>query len=181
MPLRLQILHAICRKVKISQSVNLKDYAIKTEGYSGADLQALVYNAHLEVIHSAINSSGEAEEEGTGASEESSSVAFTSFGGASGAAGLSRAEENALAKRMETILSSQRKTNVRRGPTTAPKDKLVVQDMHLQRSLQDTRPSVPPEERRRLGRIYHEFVAERSGELPNPPEGGSVGARATLM
>ncbi|KDQ13914.1 hypothetical protein BOTBODRAFT_175049 [Botryobasidium botryosum FD-172 SS1] len=179
---REEILRAIGRKVKISESVNLKDYAIQTEGYSGADLQALVYNAHLEVIHSAISNSGEADEGGvTTDAEISPPIAFTSFGGTSGGGGRSRAEENALAKRMETILSSQQKTNVRRGPTATPKDKLVVQDEHLQRSLQDTRPSVPPEERRRLGRIYKEFVAERSGELPNPPEGGSVGARATLM
>jgi peroxin-1 len=28
--------------------------AEKTEGYSGADLQALLYNAHLDVVHDAI-------------------------------------------------------------------------------------------------------------------------------
>lgn len=27
---------------------------MKTEGFSGADLQAFMYNAHLEVIHSSI-------------------------------------------------------------------------------------------------------------------------------
>jgi len=31
--------------------------AVKTSGLSGADLQALVYNAHLDVVHSSISQS----------------------------------------------------------------------------------------------------------------------------
>lgn len=34
--------------------MDLDAIAQETEGYSGADIQALVYNAHLEVIHEAI-------------------------------------------------------------------------------------------------------------------------------
>jgi peroxin-1 len=33
------------------------DLASKTENLSGADLQALVYNAHLDVVHSSISHS----------------------------------------------------------------------------------------------------------------------------
>ena len=40
----------------MSPSVNLDDLADRTEGYSGADLQALLYNAHLEVVHESIAS-----------------------------------------------------------------------------------------------------------------------------
>jgi peroxin-1 len=36
-------------------SVNLEKIAAVTKGYSGADLQAVVYNAHLEGVHDALS------------------------------------------------------------------------------------------------------------------------------
>ena len=55
---RLDILRAISGKLKVEQDVlhgenegSLAEVAKRTEGYSGADLQAVIYNAHLEAIH----------------------------------------------------------------------------------------------------------------------------------
>ena len=56
---RLDILRALSTKLKIDPSVldsgiprkDLAEIVHRTEGYSGADLQAVVYNAHLEAIH----------------------------------------------------------------------------------------------------------------------------------
>ncbi|MCJ1419023.1 Peroxisome biosynthesis protein pex1 [Xylographa parallela] len=56
---RLDILHALSTKLKIDPNVfddkgsgkDLSEISRRTEGYSGADLQAVVYNAHLEAIH----------------------------------------------------------------------------------------------------------------------------------
>lgn len=56
---RLDILRALSKKLKIDPEVldghgyqqDLSEIAHRTEGYSGADLQAVVYNAHLEAIH----------------------------------------------------------------------------------------------------------------------------------
>jgi peroxin-1 len=39
----------------MSPDVNLRTLAKDSTGFSGADLQALVYNAHLEVVHSSIS------------------------------------------------------------------------------------------------------------------------------
>lgn len=57
-PERLDILKAISSKLHISRDVlhsqstqSLAEVARRTEGYSGADLQAVIYNAHLEAIH----------------------------------------------------------------------------------------------------------------------------------
>ena len=36
-------------------NVDLSELVEQTDGYSGADLQGLVYNAHLEAVHSSIN------------------------------------------------------------------------------------------------------------------------------
>jgi peroxin-1 len=56
---RIDILTAVTRKLHLAPSVletgpggeNLREIAQRTEGYSGADLQAVVYNAQLEAIH----------------------------------------------------------------------------------------------------------------------------------
>jgi len=37
--------------LNLSPSVDLDALADQTEGYSGADIQAVMYNAHLEVVH----------------------------------------------------------------------------------------------------------------------------------
>lgn len=58
---RVEILRAVSRKLKMSEDVlnaGLREVAKRTEGYSGADLQALVYNAHLEAIHSVLDDRG---------------------------------------------------------------------------------------------------------------------------
>lgn len=41
--------------MQLASDVNLNVYAEKTEGFSGADLQGFLYNAHLEAIHGAID------------------------------------------------------------------------------------------------------------------------------
>jgi len=48
-------LAAVSRKLTLAPSVDFDELARMTEGFSGADLQALVYNAHLEVVHAAID------------------------------------------------------------------------------------------------------------------------------
>jgi peroxin-1 len=55
---RLDILRAVSEKLKLDEYVKradgpstLHEVAQRTQGYSGADLQAVIYNAHLEAIH----------------------------------------------------------------------------------------------------------------------------------
>ncbi|OUM60389.1 hypothetical protein PIROE2DRAFT_32646, partial [Piromyces sp. E2] len=52
---RIDILNALSRKLELGPSVDVTELAKKCEGYSGADLQALLYNAHLEAIHEQLN------------------------------------------------------------------------------------------------------------------------------
>lgn len=59
---RIDILTAVTRKLHLAPSIlttgpegeNLREIAQRTDGYSGADLQAVVYNAQLEAIHDAL-------------------------------------------------------------------------------------------------------------------------------
>lgn len=57
----------------------------------------------------------------------------------------------------------------------------IIKFRHVLSSLSSTRASISPDERRRLGRIYREFVSERSGDLPSGQAGTEIGGRATLM
>ncbi|KAL1943757.1 hypothetical protein VTO73DRAFT_4202 [Trametes versicolor] len=189
---RREILDALRRKVAIAPSVDLAELAQETEGFSGADLQALVYNAHLEVIHdtiSAFPSSEGSMTAGTASGAEGTEpVKYTVLGGQSGDRRvLSRAEESAFQRRLQRIMAgaSVDKDRGRAGSSTAsapkPKAKHEIGGEHLRRVLGATRPSVPAEERERLRRIYSAFVADRSGEMPVPPGVGGVGNRASLM
>ena len=80
------------------------EYARLTEGYSGADLQALVYNAHLDAVHSSITESESAQALDTPSSDPSSTTpTFTSFGGPPSDTVASRAEETARNKRVSLL------------------------------------------------------------------------------
>ncbi|MBE7181101.1 MAG: ATP-binding protein, partial [Terriglobus roseus] len=60
---RTDILRAVGRKVRFSAEVQehgLLEVAKRTDGYSGADLQAVVYNAQLEAIHDVLGDDDEA-------------------------------------------------------------------------------------------------------------------------
>jgi peroxin-1 len=67
---RIDILRALGKKLKLSEDIisessgGLATIAAQTEGYSGADLQALVYNAHLEAIHDVLGDQGSPETNG---------------------------------------------------------------------------------------------------------------------
>ena len=67
---RLDILRVVSKQIPMAGDVRdggFNEMAHRTEGYSGADLQALVYNAHLEAIHRVLDR----DEKGTGLPSES--------------------------------------------------------------------------------------------------------------
>ncbi|KAI5828762.1 AAA-domain-containing protein [Schizophyllum commune Tattone D] len=177
---RKDILSAVTRKVALAPDVDLTHAAEATEGFSGADLQALLYNAHLEAVHESI-ARGPAVERSSAADDEAS-VEYKIIGG-TGAGVASRAEQMALQRRLQQIRAKTRRpgSTSRKGKGKAEMpDKHLVTQEHIQRVLRNARPSVAPEEQARLARIYSAFVDDRSGELPLPPETNGVGIRASL-
>lgn len=95
---RLEIMQACSQKIALSPDVDLVDYVEATNGYSGADLQALIYNAHLESIHATISAS----KLDNGSLQEVEEIRFLTFGGVTGTskAVLSRAETGKLEERV---------------------------------------------------------------------------------
>ncbi|KAI9306558.1 P-loop containing nucleoside triphosphate hydrolase protein [Cunninghamella echinulata] len=186
---RLEILQALAQKMTLASEVNLNDYAEKTEGFSGADLQGFLYNAHLEAIHGAIDIDSfkeqqKKEKEQSDSSNEPSSD-FVMTGGKSSnntKAPLTLAEKGQISQRLAMIKKGVKGTS----KTTQIKKNTVVEHVaaitikHLEKSLKSTRPSITAEEQLRLQLIYDEFVTGRTGELPSGEGAKGIGKRSTL-
>jgi peroxin-1 len=57
----------------------------------------------------------------------------------------------------------------------------VIQWRHLLKSLETTRASISVQERRRLEKIYREFVVGRNGEMQDGGGPTEIGGRTSLM
>jgi len=190
---RKDILIAVSRKLTLAPSVDFDELAHMTEGFSGADLQALVYNAHLEVVHATIDaekavsdSRGDVEVGGrsVGAGQSGNvPVKYVVLGaGKNAAKGASKADEAKVQQRLQQIRASKSGTTADNKAVVTPKKHEIAQE-HLLKVLKTTRPSVSLEERARLRRIYQGFLSDRgSGEKTFPMPGGDsgVGSRVSL-
>ena len=216
---RLDILQALSKKLNISSYVlegpvrsrSLYEVARRTAGYSGADLQAVIYNSHLEAIHDVLgdyNTSGTSENKGRKDTKKASRsskqdiIQFRFGKDASDSTGLplSRAQQAAeyaaiIAKLDAIKIAKRKERHLRRGITEGStkegvngndgkadsKPEVVVEWQHIEASLATTRSSVGADERRRLERIYREFIVGRNGEMPNGQGPTEVGGRSSLM
>ncbi|WVW84469.1 hypothetical protein I302_106503 [Kwoniella bestiolae CBS 10118] len=186
---REEILRSVAKKLHISEDVDWNELGTKTEGMSGADLQAVVYNAHLEVVHSALDRdmvNGDIPFKGKGKEVENGIngdkknyrqlVPEVEEGNA--------AIRSEMANRMEVI--GKHNNGYNRNKSDAEKDKKELQKPlihhhHLLRSLESTRPSVSPADRRRLQLIYRSFVNDRDGKMGDGDLGRGTGTRMSLM
>ena len=216
---RLDILQALSKKLNIAahilrgtnRNISLTEIARRTGGYSGADLQAVIYNAHLEAIHDLLgdhSASGTNDFKGRKDMKKASrslkqDIIQFHFGKdvANGAnPSLSRAQQAAgyaaiIAKLEAVKLARRRERHQQRGPVgqeardglngddikNDSKQDVVIDWKHIEASLATTRSSVGADERGRLERIYREFVVGRNGEMPNGQGPTEVGGRSSLM
>jgi peroxin-1 len=190
---RKDVLVAVSRKLTLASSVDFDKLASITEGFSGADLQALVYNAHLEVVHAAIDAEKADGDEGgdvkasrrrMGVGPTEAPVKYVVLGaGKDAAKATSKADETKMQQRLQQIRASKSGgTEADSRAVVTPKKHEITQE-HLLKVLKTTRPSVSREEQVRLGRIYREFVSDRGGgekTFPTPDGGSAVGSRASL-
>lgn len=198
---RLDILRVISNdKISLDKSVDLIKWANRTEGFSGADLQALLYNANLEAVHDNMNAAEErakaSQTNTSGKTSNQSKVQFFQFGeNKSTKTTVSGAEYQALQQRMELILSNssrrpwkgkgseeeEESRKAAQASQSTERQSILVSQEHLEKCFKTTRQSVPAEEQHRLKRIYQNFVGERDGKFPNGEASREVGARESLM
>jgi len=185
---------------------NLKEVAKRTEGYSGADLQAVLYNAHLEAIHDILTPSNDDSGADVGndakvLTAKYDNVSFFRMGDAElslkdvdtssssyiteKAQIVSRlAEMESIRKRIkEEKMAIQQKDEMHVNGNIKEKEKVkpVITWKHILKSLDQTRPSLSQGERTRLGKVYRDFVVGRSGDMKDGTQGTEIGGRSTLM
>ena len=219
---RWDILQALSKKLQISPDIleskdphrNLLEIALRTDGYSGADLQAVIYNAHLEAIHQLIDQrktkTANRRQKSAGSIKSASTLPRSDniirfrYGAENDAESTSSSsnslkqitEQATLLAKFEAIRRAKRiarhaahhgdsghgqPSDINNGKGKNPDAEVIIQWKHLESALRTTRSSISVEERRRLGRIYREFVGERSGKMPNGQGPTEVGGRTSLM
>ncbi|PLB34971.1 AAA family ATPase peroxin 1 [Aspergillus candidus] len=210
---RMDIIEAVSKKLAMSDEVaaRLDEVAERTEGFSGADLQAVVYNAHLEAVHDALGDRSTDKAAGKSAGKQSTSS--SSAAGTSTKSFIqflySTSEQRngsvampspaVVASKLDAIKSARRRQRqTEQGPSAGgstaptpvtngaaaheePREEIIVRWEHMERSLDTTRSSLSVNERRRLQGIYSEFVFGRNGEMPNGEAGNEIGGRTSLM
>ena len=208
---RLDILKAMSKKVRLEDELTASDDAFaelarRTEGFSGADLQALVSNAQLEAIHDVLQGqdftpkSGATGDKGADRAGKPSFVQFRygrTAAAASGTGTTSRAAEVAenakILAKLEDMRLARKKTKLvqktrvsggagREGAEEERESKeAVVSWGNFEDALRGMKGSISDEEKRRLAGIYREFVGERSGEMRDGQGGFEIGGRTSLM
>ncbi|KAK4686120.1 peroxin-1, partial [Tremellales sp. Uapishka_1] len=181
-------------KLIFGSSVDLPHLAHVTEGFSGADLQALVYNAHLEVVHASISASAEEKEHKQAGQAKGKGKGKALVNGGPEKIKLnhrqvapvdekaaSNAQKAEVTSRVDTIIEMTSLVEVGATESRPVHSKPVIEDVHLHRSLENTRPSVSSSDRARLERIYRAFVADRDGSMTNGDGGRDTGTRVSLM
>ena len=180
---RLDILRAIARKVHLHPSVDLAHWAERTAGFSGADLQALLYNAHLETINASLQPT---EAPASTDAAAPAAVAYTAItpGEVPPSKMHSGAERAAFADRLARMLGSTPSvpaaSDNAEAPAADPEARLVTH-AQLETAFQTTRPSVPQHEVDRLRRIYRNFAGDRDAAFPDGAPSDAIGARTSLM
>lgn len=196
---RVGILQALSGKMHLAAEVDLAVLASRTAGFSGADMQALLYNAHLGAIHDALARSELSEKSQTDSRPRDAGMQFTRIhldklsgvNGSASAAATTSAERAAVDAKIRSIVETtaadsdtKTSTTTSNGHGSASADgagvEIAITWRNLDASLSTTRPSISQQERARLDAVYRAFVDGRSADgLPNgmPPHGEQ---RATL-
>ena len=212
---RLDILRAVSGKLVLGTSVTehdrLASIAEQTDGFSGADLQALLYNAHLEAVHQIIDAS---QANNSKKGKKASTAKSSSSGTRDSASDLIQflydpsvtepdEHPSTLLSTLTTHLASRRsalKARLRDPYGLAPSSlqppdynstsdpqphakspPVTIEHAHLQRALASTKRSISQDEYVRLRGIYREFVVGRNGEMRSGEGERGVGGRSSLM
>ncbi|KAF4958471.1 hypothetical protein FGADI_2393 [Fusarium gaditjirri] len=207
---RIDILRCLLKKLKLDGDLEgeidnrMRDVALRTQYYLGADLQALISNAQLEAIHEYLGDKdtgvSSAKTNGKARVQDSRKPSIVQFWyGAEqdrlhsdANFGDRRMQLRKLAEYEEAVVKLRSKGKSSRLGVQAegdqkPDDKsshkpeILLAWRHLERSLRVSRASIKADEKQRLSLVYDEFVGGRSAELRNGQGGTAVGSRGTLM
>lgn len=175
---RLDILRRVCLNMNISPDVDLKEIARRTEGFSGADIQGLGYNAYLKAVHDKLAQQQLNSSQNTSVDENIEFFQVRSkFGDKVSAAGK-------ISSLQKSVFSAQKKLEAQMKGCKNLKEGnqlIVITRMNFNASLSETKPSISASEMQKLSRVYSQFSTGRDGNMPDGLASTDIGGRTTLM
>lgn len=175
---RLDILRCVSSSMSLESDVTLEEIAEETDGFSGADLQGLGYNAYLLAVHDTLDREP-VQEDSIRTGQE---VKYFMINARSQTRAKSLSADRAvLQQEIERILPQTKLPNLSRQDTSSHKQIVLVGHRHFMKSLRETKASISLSERRKLDRIYLEFLTGRDGNMPDGSASNDIGGRTTLM
>ncbi|RLV92467.1 Peroxisome biosynthesis protein PAS1 [Spathaspora sp. JA1] len=166
---RLDILERVCRKMDLAEDVDLTEIANRTEGFSGADLQGLVYNGYLKAVHVVLEQEKQQEEQEVPV--DTNNVEFFKLDSK-----VNPHERVSLLHQIQQF-TSKSETKVKSNGKSQVK---ITHDNFIE-SLRETKPSISISERNKLSNIYNQFINARDGNMPDGSASNEIGGRVTLM
>lgn len=176
---RLDILKSITDKMELKDDVNLESIAKKTDGFSGADMQGLGYNAYLKAVHVKL-SQDETFESNLDTKNKQELDFFRVNSDKLKKTNMRPAERHKILQQIEKLFTNDEEDSQKQ-KTSSNNSSVLISHNDFEESLQETKPSISIKEKQKLQAIYHQFVAGRDGNMPDGSASNDIGARSTLM
>lgn len=175
---RLDILQSITQKMDLSEDVELKQIAEQTNGFSGADMQGLGYNAYLKAVHVKLS-----QDEALNQAEDktnSKEVEFFKVNSSKLKSSKMRpADRVKILQQIEELFVDDEFTKDQQ--TSRVNSVVKITHGNFLDSLKETKPSISVKEKMKLDAVYSEFVSGRDGNMPDGSASTDIGGRTTLM
>ncbi len=143
---RTEIIEAVSISIPIDPLISFQEIAERTDGFTGADLQGLLYTAQLDAIHDRMS---KLEIPSTIKEDTSTEISFQVIQGEISEINI----QDRIRELKEQSTSKQEASRVRQEP-------VVVKDTNLRKALQTTRSSILVEERFRLENLFARFAGK---------------------
>lgn len=168
---REDILRAVTLKMDTEDDLDLHEIAIRTEGFTGADLQGMSYNAYLKAVHRSLDAETQEDRQPSAMQEQQQQqLDYISLGDKP----VTKETMDRITELLEnaTTLNGNSKSVQSVKPTISTHDMLDA--------CQEAKPSISTHELQKLSHIYQKFIGDREGKMPSGEASQEVGGRTTL-
>lgn len=199
---RLDILKTIVKSngFHLDNDDSLTEIASSTKGYTGADLQAVVYNAYLKGVHEKLDKDAEeaTQNKSTNKMTADNELEYRIIvgeqeqgnGSKFGVAEVTRRKVDTVVENYKKSLSKSQKASLNdetmvedgKNQQMDGGERIIISAGHLKESLSETKKSISMKELEKLENIYAQFESsKRPSEMKDGEGSTNVGVRATLM
>lgn len=180
---RLDILTSITSKMELADDVDLSEIASQTEGFSGADMQGLGYNAYLKAVHVKLAQQQKLREMSS-LSDDKVDIDFfklqSQLESQAKSFQTNPSDRVKVVQQLEKLFTKEKQASSV-NQTANSLNGVIISHTEFLESLKETKPSISVKEKHKLQAIYNKFVSGRDGNMPDGSASEEVGGRTTLM